>query len=74
MSYTFGGYLHIFAGITLAVIAIQFIRRRNDLVRLKRRYKGEFRLLSDPGHRAGNAVSKRIEILAQERVVAAAKG
>ncbi len=59
MSDTFGGYLHILVGMALVVTVIQFIRRRNDLVRLKQRYKGEFRLLSDSGHRAGNAVSKR---------------
>jgi hypothetical protein len=43
-SYTFGGYMHILLGITIVVTVMQLIRRRNDLVRLKRRYKGEFQL------------------------------
>jgi hypothetical protein len=36
VSQTFGGYLHILVGTTLVVTVIQVIRRRNDLVRLRR--------------------------------------
>lgn len=36
MTQTFGGYLHILVGATLVVTTIQFIRRRNDLARLRR--------------------------------------
>lgn len=38
MSQTFGGYLHILVGVTLVVAVIQLIRRRNDLVRLRKLY------------------------------------
>jgi K+ transporter len=43
-SFTKGGYIHILLGISLAVVVIQFIRNRNDLVRAKQKYEGAFQL------------------------------
>jgi Family of unknown function (DUF5670) len=44
-SFTVGGYIHILLGMSLAVVVIQFIRNRNDLVRAKhQQYKGAIQL------------------------------
>ena len=38
-SFTAGGYIHVLLGVSLAVVAIQYVRDRIDLLREKQKYK-----------------------------------
>jgi hypothetical protein len=42
--FTAGGYIHFLLGISLLMVAIQFILRRRDLSRAKQEHEGAFQL------------------------------